>query len=128
MFILSILHYILLGILIFWFIYFVRNSIKQIRDINKIREFREFTQYMTTIIHEIEDEKVKSELSNFLIFNLKRLHEPNYPDSKRDISKIINEIDLKEIKSEVYKKWGRHIPTLLQEQRENRINILLNKQ
>ena len=121
----SIFYFLLISILIFSSVLFIRNSIRQIKTINKIKEYRKFTQFVTHAVQEIEDEKIKFELTNFIVHHLKRLHDPNYPDSKRDISKIINEIDLKEIKSELYIKWGRHIPSLIQQERERKINNLL---
>jgi hypothetical protein len=82
----------------------------------KINEFSEFSSNITSIIEEIKDPVARKECSEFLIKSLDVLSS----NSKERIMQF----DFIKVKDEMYSKWGKHIPSYIESQRDKKLEKL----
>lgn len=94
---------------------FVKSHIRHNRHMKKINDFNEFNTFILETIDNVSDPVAKNEMSKFLLENLK-IDIKDY-----DIEKL-PAID--KLKSELFKRWGKHIPGYIESNREERLKEL----
>lgn len=108
----QIILFIPLIIIIF---YFFSSMIKHHRDMKELKEWSEFRKQTYEWALEISDSSIRDkyilEQAYILIEDLK----------DRDYQKL----NIEDEKIKIYLKWGKHIPSLLQDMRENKLNKLV---
>ncbi len=96
---------------------FVKSTIRHNRHMKKIKEFNVFSNFIIETVNSVSDPIIQSEMSTFIIENLK-LDIKNANDI-RDLDNHVYKI-----KSEIFKRWGKHIPGYIQSNREDRLKEL----
>ena len=82
----------------------------------KINDFNEFGTFIIETIDNVSDPVARNEMSKFLLENLKI--------EIKDYSDVENLPDVNKIKSELFKRWGKHIPGYIESNREERLKEL----
>jgi len=96
---------------------FIRDTMRYRKKMRKIKELDEFHKFiLETIDNNIIDPNVKDEMSKFLLEKLKEIDTTS--------SETILKLDTIGIRSELYKKWGRHIPGYTEDNRDKRLKEL----
>jgi len=98
---------------IYKIIYSTRKHNKRMRKLN---EWSKFHKQLTEWSLEISDVTVRQKYMNECIGKLIN-HDSNN-------IQLIEQFSVEKEKEEIYKNWGRHIPSLLQEFRDKKINKL----
>ena len=115
--IMLIINILLLCFPIYLIINFVRDTLRHRKQMRKIKEIDEFHRFIVeTIDNKSIDPNVKDEMSNFLLEKLRGL-------DTTSIETVIK-LDKIGIKSELYKRWGRHIPGYTEDNRDKRLKEL----
>lgn len=97
------------------FVYrFVRDTIRHNRITRKVSEWSEFHKQLTLWSSEIKDIGIKDK---FVSECIQRLVDHDV----RNLSDFSYEVE----KQKVFDKWGKHIPSLLQEVRNEKLNKLV---
>ena len=79
----------------------------------KIKDFNEFGTFLIDTVNSVSDLNIQNEMSEFLLENL-----------KMDIKDLDGLPDVNKIKSELFKRWGKHIPGYIESNREERLKEL----
>jgi hypothetical protein len=108
-------------LLLLWSTYliidFIRETLQHRKKMRKIKELDEFHKFiLETVDNKIIDPNVKDEMSKFLLEKLKEIDTTS--------SETILKLDTIGIRSELYKKWGRHIPGYTEDNRDKRLKEL----
>jgi hypothetical protein len=114
--------FLLLNLLLFlWPTYliidFIRDTLRHRKQMREIKELDEFHRFIVeTIDNKSIDPNVKDEMSKFLLDKLREI-------DTTSIETVIK-LDTIGIKSELYKRWGRHIPGYTEDNRDKRLKEL----
>jgi len=108
-------------LLLLWSTYliidFIRETLQHRKKMRKIKELDEFHKFiLETVDNKIIDPNVKDEMSKFLLEKLKEIDTTS--------SETVLKLDTIGIRSELYKKWGRHIPGYTEDNRDKRLKEL----
>lgn len=108
-------------LLLLWSTYliidFIRETLQHRKKMRKIKELDEFHKFiLETVDNKIIDPNVKDEMSKFLLEKLKEIDTTS--------SDTVLKLDTIGIRSELYKKWGRHIPGYTEDNRDKRLKEL----
>ena len=111
---------ILLSIIPLFFILFqmttfIRDGISHRKRMNKIGEFRRFTVDILKVVDEIKDQSAREECSSFIFEKVSPL-----VSSKNKMYQV----DISALESEIYRRWGKHIPSYIESQRDRKISDL----
>jgi hypothetical protein len=109
----SLLFAIPLFFILFQVTTFIRDGISHRKNINKINNFRKFTVDILKSVEEIKDPSIKEECSSFLLEKLVVVN-------KSEMYKM----DISAFESEIYQRWGKHIPSYIKSQRDRKITDL----
>lgn len=103
--------------LLFFIIYrFTRDMAKHRKRMRKLDEWSRFNKQLTNWASEIVDVNARSEFMDECVNRL--------VDYRSDY-KNIDDFDWNFEKMKIYLSWGQHIPSLLQEVREDKLNKLV---
>jgi len=108
-------------LLLLWSTYliidFIRETLQHRKKMRKIKELDEFHKFiLETVDNKIIDPNVKDEMSKFLLEKLKEIDTTS--------SDTVLKLDTIGIRSELYKRWGRHIPGYTEDNRDKRLKEL----
>lgn len=108
-------------LLLLWSTYliidFIRETLQHRKKMRKIKELDEFHKFiLETVDNKIIDPNVKDEMSKFLLEKLKEIDTTS--------SETVLKLDTIGIRSELYKRWGRHIPGYTEDNRDKRLKEL----
>jgi len=116
-FIFGILNLLLLLWPTYLIIDFIRDTIRHRKKMRKIKELDDFHKFiLDTVDNKIIDPNVKDEMSKFLLEKLREI-DTTTPEAVLKLNTI-------GIKSELYKRWGRHIPGYTEDNRDKRLKEL----
>jgi len=101
---------------IYLIINFVRDTLRHRKKMRKIKELDEFHKFISETIDNIIDPNAKNEMSKFLLEKLREI-DTTTPEAVLKLNTI-------GIKSELYKRWGRHIPGYVEDNRDKRLKEL----
>ena len=108
-------------LLLLWSTYliidFIRETLQHRKKMRKIKDLDEFHKFiLETVDNKIIDPNVKDEMSKFLLEKLKEIDTTS--------SDTVLKLDTIGIRSELYKRWGRHIPGYTEDNRDKRLKEL----
>lgn len=107
-----------LSVILFVVIYrFMRDMARYKRRMRKLDEWSQFHQQLNTWASEIVDVTIRQQYMNECIGKL--------INSRTDDYKEIEQFDWNVEKMKIYRNWGQHIPSLLQEVRDMKLNKLI---
>ena len=99
------------------------NFIKEMRvhrkRMRKLKDWSNFHQQLMDWSKEISDVSVRVDFVNFCAHEL--IHQSNQ-NLKKD---MLDDWDIGEEKLKIYQRWGKHIPSLLQSVREDKLKSIL---
>lgn len=95
----------------------IRSGIKHRRRMRKLDQWTNFHKQLTYWATEIVDKTIKDQ---FLSECLADIMNTKIGDEER-----FDQFDWHKEKMKVYQKWGQHIPSLLQEVRQEKLNKLV---
>ena len=98
---------------------FTKETMVHRRRMNKLDQWSKFHQQLMNWSKEIVDVSVRVDFMNFCANELIQQSNQNL---KND---MLDSWDINEEKIKIYLRWGKHIPSLLQEVRENKLNQLV---
>lgn len=98
---------------------FTKETMVHRRRMNKLDQWSKFHQQLMNWSKEIVDVSVRVDFMNFCANELIQQSNQNL---KND---VLDSWDINEEKIKIYLRWGKHIPSLLQEVRENKLNQLV---
>ena len=118
---------ILVSIVLIFLVLFIFSTcyrfIKSTRLYNKRKmKLDQWSQFHNQLIewsNEIVDSEVKVNFINECVSRL------ILGESDRFVKDMLDDWDIDESKKNIYDKWGKHIPSLLQEIRERKLNKIL---
>jgi len=91
------------------------------KRINNLNEWSEFNKTMIGWVDEIKDEKIKHE---YLLFCTEKVSKLNLV-SIEELASGKSKFSASEIRKEIIEKYSKHIPSLKQELREEKLNKIL---
>ena len=103
-------------LLVFMFVKFIKETIKHRKRMRKLNEWSNFHKQLKDWSKEISDQNIRYKYMNECINRL-----ANHSDR----IDIIDDFSIEEEREEVYRKWGKYIPSLQEEIREIRLNKIL---
>ena len=92
---------------------------KHKRKMKAISDWSDFNKQTLDWADEIKDDKVKNLLADFLFEKISLYTNDN--------AAVVYEFDINKSKQEIIDKFGKHIPSLLIEVRDEKIDEILNK-
>ena len=98
---------------------FTKETMVHRRRMNKLDQWSKFHQQLMNWSKEIVDVSVRVDFMNFCANELIQQSNQNL---KND---MLDSWDINEEKIKIYLRWGKHIPSLLQEVRESKLNQLV---
>ena len=94
----------------------IRDMLEHRRKLKKLNEWDDFNKKALEWADEIKDSKVKEDFFNYCLSLLKK---------GKSIEEIANFFSIEEEKQKVINQFGKHIPSLLIETRDEKINNIL---
>jgi hypothetical protein len=98
---------------------FIKETIDHRRRMNKLDQWSKFHQQLMDWSKEISDMSVRVDFMNFCA---NELIQQSNQKLKND---MLDNWDINEEKLKIFNHWGQHIPSLLQEVRESKLNKIL---
>ena len=111
-----LLNFILLIFPVIYITRFIKETIEHRKRMKKISEFSDFSSNITSLIEEIKEPIARKECTEFLIKSLDFLS-ANSKDR-------IMQFDSVKVKQEMFSKWGKHIPSYVESQRDKKLEKL----
>lgn len=100
---------------------FIRDARAHNKRMRKLDQWSQFHKQLMDWSNEITDSNVKVDFINECVSKLV-LGRSDYNRFEKD---MLDDWDIDESKKNICDKWGKHIPSLLQEIRENKLNKIL---
>ena len=98
---------------------FIKENRKHRKYMNNLNEWSKFHEQLMAWSKEIVDVEVRVNFINHCAHKLIKTGNDNLSN------KLLDDWSLEEEKQKVCKEWGKHIPSLLQEMRDNKLNQLV---
>ena len=99
---------------------FIKSNILHRKIMRKLDQWSAFHNQLTEWAKEIVDSELRVKFINECVSKLVLCDE-----SDRFDKDMLDDWDIDESKKNIYDKWGKHIPSLLQEIRERKLNKIL---
>jgi len=98
---------------------FIKSNILNRKRMRKLDQWSAFHNQLTEWAKEIVDSNLRVEFINECVSKLV------LGESDRFDKDMLDDWDIDESKKNICDKWGKHIPSLLQEMRDNKLNQIL---
>ena len=98
---------------------FIKETRVHRRRMRKLNQWSKFHQQLMNWSREISDMGVRVDFMNFCSNELIKQSNLNLKNN------MLDSWDIDEEKMKIYLRWGNHIPSLLQEVREKKLNSIL---
>lgn len=114
--ILAILGAVILIIFILFFsLHLISDLLSHRRGMTKLKQWSEFNQKTLDWSREIKDSSVRTQYLNHITNEMLRVKS----------TESIKSMDIEAKRSEIFARWGSHIPSLIAEMRDEKIKKLL---
>jgi hypothetical protein len=102
---------------------FIQGNRKHSKRMKKLDQWSQFHKQLMDWSNEITDPSVKVDFINECVSKLVLTSGNSIGD--RFDKDMLDDWDIDESKKNICDKWGKHIPSLLQEMRDNKLNQIL---
>jgi hypothetical protein len=114
-----------LFLITFIFVRFLKEISAHRKRMRKLNEWSKFNQKLVDWSHEITDVNIKLQYISECVGRLTSNDKIIDSNHGNHYEGLIDDFSFEEEKQKIYKKWGKHIPSLTSEERESKLNKIL---